>query len=41
MDAENPKVQEWEQLMWKYQQELPWAKAGEKWIELEKIFQLV
>jgi len=40
MDANNPKVQEWEELMWKFQQELPWAKAGEKWIALEKIFQL-
>ncbi len=41
MDANNPKVQEWENLMWDYQQELPWAKSGEKWIELEKVFQLV
>ena len=40
MDANNPKVQEWEQLMWKYQQGLPWAKEGEKWIEMEQIFQL-
>lgn len=40
MDANNSKVQEWENLMWKYQQELPWAKKGEKWIALEKIFQL-
>lgn len=40
MDANNPKVQEWEQLMWKYQQALPWAEAGVKWIPLEKIFQL-
>jgi len=40
MDANNPKVQEWEQLMWKYQQRLPWAKEGEKWIELEQVFQL-
>lgn len=40
MDANNPKVQEWENLMWKYQQELPWAKNGEKWILLEKIFKL-
>ncbi|MDO3695384.1 L-rhamnose mutarotase [Wenyingzhuangia sp. chi5] len=39
-DANNPKVQEWEQLMWKYQQAIPWAKPGEKWIALEKIFQL-
>ena len=40
MDSENPKVQEWEQLMWKFQQALPRANEGEKWIEMEKIFQL-
>lgn len=40
MDAANPKVQEWEQLMWKFQQPLPWAKEGEKWILMEKIFNL-
>ena len=40
MDAANPKVQEWEELMWKYQQALPWAEEGVKWIALEKIFQL-
>ena len=40
MDAGNPKVQEWEQLMWKFQQPLPWAKDGEKWILVNKIFQL-
>lgn len=40
MDAENPKVQEWETLMWDYQQALPWAKDGEKWIALERIFKL-
>jgi L-rhamnose mutarotase len=40
MDADNPKVQEWEQLMWKFQQPLPWAKEGEKWILMDKIFQL-
>jgi L-rhamnose mutarotase len=39
-DAANSKVQEWEELMWKYQQALPWAKQGEKWILMEKIFSL-
>lgn len=39
-DAANAKVQEWEQLMWNYQQALPWAKKGEKWILMEKIFSL-
>ena len=40
MDEANPKVQEWEQLMWKFQQPLPCAKKGEKWILMDKIFQL-
>ena len=40
MDAGNPKVQEWEKLMWKFQQHLPLAKEGEKWILMDKIFQL-
>jgi L-rhamnose mutarotase len=39
-DASNDKVQEWEKLMWKFQQALPWAKPGEKWILMEKIFEL-
>jgi L-rhamnose mutarotase len=40
MDAQNPKVQEWEQLMWKYQKSLPTAKEGEKWLLMEKIFEI-
>ena len=40
MDATNPKVQEWENLMWRFQQSLPWAKTGEKWILMDKIFSL-
>lgn len=39
-DAANPKVQEWEKLMWKYQQALPVAKPGEKWVMMDKIFSL-
>lgn len=40
LDAVNPKVQEWEQLMWKYQQAIPYAKQGEKWMVMDKIFEL-
>ena len=40
MDAANPKVQEWENLMWKYQQPLKKAVKGEKWVLMDKIFQL-
>lgn len=39
-DAENPKVQEWEELMWDYQQALPKSKPGEKWVLMDKIFSL-
>jgi len=39
-DRNNPKVQEWEQLMWKFQQPLPKAKPGEKWLLMERIFKL-
>ena len=40
MDANNPVVQKWEELMWKYQKALPEAKKGEKWMLMEKIFDL-
>lgn len=39
-DQSNPKVREWEELMWKYQQPLPQAKPGEKWLLMDKIFDL-
>ena len=40
LDNANPKVQEWEELMWKYQQALPLSKTDEKWILMHKIFDL-
>ena len=39
-DQRNPKVREWETLMWEYQQPLPEAKPGEKWLRMERIFKL-
>lgn len=39
-DAANPAVQEWETLMGRYQQALPGATPGEKWLLMEKIFAL-
>ncbi|HKR32775.1 MAG TPA: L-rhamnose mutarotase, partial [Terriglobales bacterium] len=39
-DRTNPKVQEWEKLMWKFQKPLPQAKPGEKWTLMERIFKL-
>ena len=40
MDSANPKVQEWETLMSKFQQPIPSAKPGEKWVVMDRIFQL-
>jgi NAD(P)-dependent dehydrogenase (short-subunit alcohol dehydrogenase family)/L-rhamnose mutarotase len=37
---ENPKVREWEDLMWRFQQPLPQAQPGEKWLPMERIFKL-
>jgi L-rhamnose mutarotase len=39
MDADNDRVQDWEVLMWNYQQALPFAKPGEKWLPMNKIFE--
>ena len=40
IDKANPKVQEWETLMWRYQKAIPTAKKGEKWVLMEKIYEL-
>ena len=40
MDHDNPRVQEWENLMLKFQQSLPNARPGEKWQLMNKIFEL-
>ncbi len=39
-DAANPAVQDWETHVWQYQQALPFAKPGEKWVLMNQIFAL-
>jgi L-rhamnose mutarotase len=39
-DAANKRVQQWETLMWRYQQKVPQARPGDKWILMERIFSL-
>lgn len=39
-DGENPRVAEWEALMWRFQEPLPWAGEGEKWVLMDRIFKL-
>jgi L-rhamnose mutarotase len=40
MDAANPKVQEWEDLMWGYQSPVKNAPTGAKWVLMDKVFSL-
>lgn len=40
IDATNEIVVQWESLMWEYQQALPIAKPGEKWVLMKNIFTL-
>jgi L-rhamnose mutarotase len=39
-DRNNPKVQEWEQLMRKFQQPLAQSRPGEKWVLMARVFKL-
>ncbi|OOG41356.1 L-rhamnose mutarotase [Rhodanobacter sp. C05] len=37
---DDPMTQAWEALMDRYQQRLPWAEAGQKWVPMTRIFSL-
>jgi L-rhamnose mutarotase len=37
---DDAKTQAWEALMDGYQQRLPWAEAGQKWVPMKRIFSL-
>lgn len=39
-DAKSAEVQDWETRMWAFQQALPFAADGEKWVELTRIYSL-
>lgn len=36
----NPDIRRWEALMWTYQQPTPWTPPGEKWVFMDRIFDL-
>lgn len=38
---ENETIVRWETLMWTFQAPTPWTPAGQKWVPLRRIFQLV
>jgi L-rhamnose mutarotase len=39
-DAANSKVQEWEAIMGQFQQPLPQSRPGQRWVEMERVFNL-
>lgn len=39
-DAANERIQAWETLMSTFQQPLPWAGTGQKWVPMQRIFDL-
>ena len=39
-DAADGDVKAWEELMWNFQQPLPWAAPGQKWVPAEMIYDL-
>lgn len=39
-DAANAKVQEWETIMSKFQQPLPQSRPGQRWVVMERVFNL-
>lgn len=39
-ESTNPRVRAWEELMWRYQQALPFARPGEKWVPMKRLFSL-
>lgn len=38
--AASPVIQKWETLMWTYQAPTPWTPQGEKWVPMQRIFDL-
>ena len=40
LDRANPKVGQWEELMWAYQQAIPGSRPGDKWLLMAPIFKL-
>jgi len=37
---DDPKIREWEALMWTFQAPTPWTPQGEKWMAMAPIFSL-
>jgi L-rhamnose mutarotase len=40
-EHDNPRIREWEALMWQFQRPTPWTMAGAKWTPMTSIFRLL
>ena len=40
LDRQNEGIQEWEALMWRYQKLIEGGQPGEKWVLMQKVFEL-
>jgi L-rhamnose mutarotase len=40
LQTADPRLREWEELMWRFQLPLPFANVGEKWVPMKPIFSL-
>jgi L-rhamnose mutarotase len=39
-ERDNPRIHEWEALMWRFQAPTPWTPDGRKWTPMQSIFRL-
>ena len=39
-ERDNPRIREWEALMWRFQAPTPWTPEGGKWTPMTRIFNL-
>ena len=39
-ERDEPRLKEWEALMWRFQAPTPWTPAGTKWTPMQSIFRL-
>lgn len=39
-ESGDPRLREWEELMWRFQKPTPWTPAGAKWTPMQNLFRL-
>jgi len=39
-ERDDPRLREWEELMWRFQKATPWTPEGVKWTPMQRLFRL-